>query len=89
MKKILVTLNFDEKYYDLIRDMFDHYYVLSKKALLKNFVCQEQHTFTGIDCGTDGKIIYLVREKDRYRIEDKIKDLMDLGIIDSSIIERA
>ena len=88
-KNFIVTLNFDEKYYKLIRDAFDQFWVINVKGFLKNMFHKEYISFTGIDCSENGRIVYLFKVSNQRIIERRIKILEEAGILDSFTIERA
>ena len=79
MKKIKV--NFDKKYYDVMRDIIMDWYHINNVAVAANLVSKDRNYFTGIDCSKDGEIIFTVKPLYESRAWKTLQDLLKVGII--------
>ena len=91
--KSYLTIHFDEKYYNVIRMIFDQYWcigspitsILRKKDL--KYSPKKWASITGIYAGTNGMIIYKISNKYIGIVEMNLEKLKELNIVTDYIIE--
>ena len=88
-----LTIHFDEKYYHVIRMIFDQYWCMDSPIEL---ILRKEHlkyppkkwaSITGIYAGIDGMIIYKISNKNIGIVEMNLEKLKELSIVTDYIIE--